>query len=295
VEALVVVLILVLWFIPIIASYYVGAEKGRPMQGFYFGALFGVFGLIAIAAMEPAEHIIEKRARALDLTGKQSTTVELETSRCEYCLALIPRIAAACHACGRDVPSLKESSTESSDLMLTIDIDEVIPSHRDSGNLVIVIEPGFVTLSVCDDKCEFAQHELSMSAELADRLFKESIYVYTTHTEEKIYNSQGRVIKIDWVDVSTGSIDDSGTVIIDWTETFSNESRNVKDADESNTSNANHGVLELQGILRDDTSQVNKFEQALAMSIDVAALWGASEITSEQAMTLVDRIGHVRV
>lgn len=294
-EGLVVVLVLLLWIIPIIASYYVGSEKGRPVQGFYFGAFFGVFGLIAIAAMEPAEHIIEKRARALDLTGMQSTTVELETSRCEYCLALIPRIAAACHACGRDVPSLKDSSTESSDLLLTIDIDEVISSHGDSGNLVITIEPGFVTLSVCDDECEIAQHELSMSAELAEHLLQQSIYVYTTHTEEKVYHSQGRAIIIDWVDVSTGSVDDPGTVIIDWTETFSNESRNVKDADESNTSNANHGVLELPGILRDDTSQVNKFEQALAMSIDVAALWGASEITSEQAMTLVGRIGHVRV
>lgn len=294
-EVLIFLAVVLLWLIPAIAATVVGSEKGRTGQGFTFGALFGVFGLIAIAALEPAEDILHKRSRSMASVGIQPLGFELETQRCGNCLTSIPRVALVCYACGRETSLSVSTAVKDPDLMLSVEVIGVAPSSGDSGSLVIIVEPGYVTLSVCDDECEMAEHELTMTADVSRNLLHSFTYVYTSHNDEEIYNLNGKTVGIHWHDVETESEENSGLMVIDWTETFSQVTDSTDDVNvDSDEEHISHGVLELTGVTPDEFSEVHKFENSLAISTDVAALWAVNEITGKQAKKLLEGIGTLR-
>lgn len=294
-EVLIFLAVVLLWLIPVIAATMVGSEKGRMGQGFTFGALSGVFGLIAIAALEPAEDILHKRSRSMASVGIQPLGFELETQRCGDCLTSIPRGALVCYACGRETSLSVSTPGKDPDLMLSVEVNGVAPSSGDSGSQEIIVEPGYVTLSVCDDECEMAEHELTMTADVSRNLLHGFTYVYTTHNDEEIYNLNGKTVGIHWQDIETESEENPGLMVIDWTETFSQVTGSTDnvyvDSDEKLIS---HGVLELTGVMADEFSEIHKFENSLAISTDVAALWAVNEITSEQVSKIMEHVGKIR-
>lgn len=53
-------MVLVIWLLCGIIGLLIGQNKGRPIQGLALGFLLGIFGVIIIAVMGPAEDTAKK-------------------------------------------------------------------------------------------------------------------------------------------------------------------------------------------------------------------------------------------
>lgn len=294
-EGAVVALVLLFWLIPIIAAVSVGAEKGRGLMGFTFGFFFGIFGLIAIAAMQPSVAVQARRDEALsssiaEAIAKQQGGGGDLLRRCPSCFSMIHRQARACPNCGRDVPRYIEATADEGDDALTVSVavEGCGDVAVDAGQLLMVVQPGWVTVSVCDDSCEDMKHELVLSSEKALEVLTAFRGAAMDQVRSRVSTEEGARILVEWLPPEEN---EAAAVMVDWTSQFLTGEQQKSHAGGGQVEGAHHGVVILTGEIAARSSEVSIFENALATCVDLSSLWESGQVTSVEVRDALSALG----
>lgn len=80
------------WVLCAFVGWAIGAEKGRALDGFFWGLIFGVVGIIIAAVMKPASYFEDTRT-------------------CPHCAEQVKPEALVCKHCGRDLAPAGDATT----------------------------------------------------------------------------------------------------------------------------------------------------------------------------------------
>lgn len=282
-EGLVIIFVLLLWLAPFVGAWIIGADKGRGFQGFTLGLLFGVFGLIAIAAMEPSDDIVRRRQASLaDLIADRLSAggTHGDTRVCPACFGSIPRVASACMHCGRDVPATApdDDNDEMDEPSIGVAVNHIV--YPDTGPLMLFVEPGWITLSACDPDCDTADHELALSIDDSRRLLDALRVSAHEKRPSRVYVEAG-LVTLEWHGGADG--EPGRELIMDWSTQFA--AATTLDADRS------HGIIVLTGDISRRTSPIGSLEGALATAVRISDLWATGQATTGDVRTALTTVG----
>ncbi len=294
-EVAVVALVLLLWLLPIIAAVSVGAEKGRGLMGFTFGFFFGIFGLIAIAAMQPSAAVQARRDAALSASIAEAIANQPGgrgdlLRRCPSCFSMIHRQARACPNCGRDVGRYIEATTDEAGGDLTVGVAVEGCGHVavGAGDLLMVVQPGWVTVSVCDDDCDETKHELVLSCEKALEVLTAFRGAAMDQVRSRVLTEEGIRVLIEWLPPQEG---EAPAVMVDWTSQYLSGEQQKSHTGGGEVEGANHGVIILTGEIAARSSEVSAFENALATCVDLSSLWESGQVSSVEVRDALSALG----
>jgi hypothetical protein len=94
---------IIIWAIIFIVCAFVGgnitSSKGRSYnEGFLFGLLLGIIGVIIAALLPKSEKGLEKKSLSAG-----------DSKKCPYCAEIIKREAVVCRFCGKELPKEQRS------------------------------------------------------------------------------------------------------------------------------------------------------------------------------------------
>lgn len=288
----IVLLVLILWVLPAIASASIGSEKGRGFEGLVLGALFGVFGLLATGLLRPSasnQANYESRVAMYDRIhnpGGITTVPSFVSKRCVFCMSSIDRLASVCAECGRELP-LESINPDGGQQQESVEVSiKGVSTSDDAGSMLLVVEPGWLTVNICDDNCESEDHELFLDTETAATVveaIRDAVYNQGGQIVKGPYNSE---IQVQWVASSPGSTD--GRLKIDWA---TKKSHHITESDD--LSDYRHEILALSGGLALPNSQLGIVERSLAFGTQLATRWKAGEISSRDVQLVLQTLGQV--
>jgi len=259
-------------------------SKGLGWQGFTFGFLFGVFGLIAIAAMEPSEDIIRGReSRLADLIADRTaaSTGSNAVRLCPACFSTIARAATVCRQCGRDVPPVDE--TDSSQLSVTVTVRHC--EDVGGGDLLLTVQPGWVLLNACDDACGATVHEVALTVSEAEQFVDALTVSSSKHRDSRVRLSQGEV-SLTWV----APLDDQDDVLfIDWAKWTAPPTRDSSALD----SPPSHMTIAVSGEIAQPTSSLAALLAAVELGASMADSWENGRLTLREVESAMSSVGEL--
>ncbi|MSW82749.1 MAG: hypothetical protein F2840_16610 [Actinobacteria bacterium] len=266
-------------------------------MGFTFGLFFGIFGLIAIAAMEPSVAEQSRRDNALaksiaEAVANQKGMGGDSLRLCPSCFLQIHRQARACPHCGREVLRYVNPTAADGDegLMIGVTVEGCGEVAVDDGDLLMVVQPGWVTLSVCGDGCGDFKHELVLSSKNAHEMLNAFRGAAMEQGPSRVLTSQGARVLIEQL---PGEPDEEPAVMVDWTREFLSGGAQKSHAKGGDAPSATHKCIVVTGVIAARCSEVSIFENALATCADMSSLWQGGQIAKAEVRNALSAIGAV--